>query len=180
MQIGNLEAIAMDLRNVPGDCAEFGCYEGESTIHIAKVFHPRRVWAWDTFSGMPDDGYIERLDQGNPPGKWTPGNNPLVAFAKTKMEIIPVVGKYSFTIPRWIEDMVCPTCGHKEPVKFAFVHVDCDHYDAYRRVLEFITPRMSPGGLVRFDDLDCPGAKQAIEEYIARTGRQRNNEWMRF
>lgn len=180
MVIHDLGRIATDLQKVPGDCAEFGCFEGESTIQIATEFKPRRVWAWDTFSGMPDDGYKPELDSSDPPGKWTPTNNPLIAFAKSGLDIIPIVGKYSFTIPRFMGEIPCQLCSHVTPVKFAFVHIDCDHYEAYRRVLDFITPRMSPGGLVRLDDLGCQGAKRATDEWLRQTGKSLNGEWIRF
>lgn len=142
----------------------------------------RRVWAWDTFAGMPDDGYIPHLDASDPPGKWTPNTNPILAFAKTGLDIIPIVGKYSFTIPRFPVDTECPTCKHREEVKFAFVHIDCDHYEAYRRVLEFVTPRMSLGGVIRLDDYhSCAGAKKATDEWCARTGKTlTTGEWIRF
>ena len=181
MRINDLDKIAADLSNVPGDCAEFGCFEGESTLQIAEVFKPRRVWAWDTFAGMPDDDYNADLDSGNPPGKWTPGEpHPIIKFAKSGLDIVPIVGKYSFTIPHFKDEMPCPLCKHAEPIRFAFVHIDCDHYEAYKRVLDFITPRMSTGGLVRWDDMDCKGAIKAIDEFLTRTGKQRNNEWIRF
>jgi O-methyltransferase len=178
----NLQEGIRKVRNIPGDAAEFGCFEGERTLQIAREFarvcgecgcsSPRRVWAWDTFSGMPDDNYIEDIDKENPPGKWTPHNNPLVEFVKTGLHIVPVVGLFSTTIPAF-ENM------HPE-VRFAFVHIDCDHYWAYKRVLEFIASRMSPGGLVKLDDLGCAGAKKATDEWLAATGKTLDGDWIRF
>lgn len=171
------------VRNIPGDAAEFGCFEGEKTILIAREFarpcgecghvSSRRVWAWDTFAGMPDDNYIEELDRSDPPGKWTPQNNPLVEFVKTGLHIVPVVGLFSTTIPAF--EQLHPD------VKFSFVHIDCDHYWAYKRVLEFITPRMSPGGMVKLDDYDsCAGAKKATNEWLSTVGKQLDDGWIKF
>lgn len=170
MTISNLEAIADSLKDVPGDCAEFGCFQGECTIQIARTFG-RRTWAWDTFSGMPDDGYIQELDENNPPGKWTPDNNPMLEFRKSGLDIVPIVGKFSDTIPRF-----------KEPTQFAFVHIDCDHYESYRRVLEFLKPRMSPGGLIRIDDYgDCAGCRKAVDEWVEQNGKILDDrQWIRF
>jgi hypothetical protein len=175
LKIDKMDKIVEKLREVPGDVAEFGCYEGENTEHMARAFGTRTVWAWDTFEGMPDDSYIEELDNSDPPGKWVPGKSPLPHFEHLNkdhgMNIHPVVGVFSKTIPAF---------EHPE-VRFAFVHIDCDHYHAYRRVLEFITPRMSPGGMVRLDDYGCcAGAKKATDEWLATTGHKLIEDFIYF
>ena len=183
MKIGNLETIAKQLEDVPGDVAEFGCFEGENTEHMARCFKGRRVWAWDTFEGMPDDGYIPEIDNSDPPGKWKPGTKPLEHFATLRtqhgMDICPVKGIFSLTIPYWELQV---HYGDMEDVKFAFVHIDCDHYVAYQRVLKFIQPRMSPGGIVRLDDYGCcAGARKATDEWIKETGYTlKDKEWIYF
>ena len=183
MKIGNLETIAKQLEDVPGDVAEFGCFEGENTEHMARCFKGRRVWAWDTFEGMPDDGYIPEIDNSDPPGKWKPCKDPLHHFAALRtshgMDIVPVKGIFSVTIPNWELQV---RYGEMADVKFAFVHVDCDHYHAYRRVLEFVTPRMSPGGMVRLDDYECcQGAKKATDEWLGKGGYKLDRkEWIQF
>ena len=131
------------------------------------------MWAWDTFAGMPDDNYIESIDKDNPPGKWQPANNPLVEFVKTGLHIVPVVGMFSVTIPAF--EILHPD------VKFAFVHIDCDHYWAYKRVLEFIHPRMSPGGIAKLDDYSsCAGAKKAADEWLHQHGKKLDGECIFF
>ena len=50
---------------------------------------------------------------------------------------------------------------------FAFVHLDFDFYESTRAALEWLIPRMSPGGVILFDDYEwhrCPGVKRAINE----------------
>ena len=145
MKIGNLETIAKQLEDVPGDVAEFGCFEGENTEHMARCFKGRRVWAWDTFEGMPDDGYIPEIDNSDPPGKWKPCTRPLHHFAALRthhgMDICPVKGIFSVTIPNWELQV---RYGEMADVKFAFVHIDCDHYHAYRgcwSLLPLVCPR---------------------------------------
>ncbi len=154
---------------VEGDAAEFGVYEGEKTLLMERTLG-RKVWAWDTFEGMPDDNYIESLDKMDPPGKWTPGFDVIKSFTDKNIEVVK--GKFSDTIPAF----------GREEVKFAFVHVDCDHYWAYKRVLAFITPRMSPGGIVKLDDYECcAGAKKATDEWCSETGHKLNSgEWIQF
>jgi O-methyltransferase len=155
------------LRNVPGDFAEFGVYQGDRCMEMARDDPKRHIWAWDTFQGMPDDNYIEQLDNSDPPGKWLPAGDIIKKFATSGYYITPVIGKFSDTIPSF---------EHQDPehrIRFAFVHVDCDHYWAYHRVLRFIAPRMSPGGVVRLDDYGtCAGAKKATDEWCEESGHK--------
>jgi hypothetical protein len=54
--------------------------------------------------------------------------------------------------------------------RFCFVHVDVDLYEPTRAALEFFHPRLSPGGVVLFDDYGfstCPGARRAVDEFAA-------------
>lgn len=151
------------IKDIPGDMAEFGCFEGGITMQLAEL--GRRVWAWDTFEGMPDDDYIEAWDNSDPPGKWKPGNDPLQQFKDSGFDIVPVVGKFSETIPRI--ELEYPD------LRFSFVHVDCDHYHAYRRVLAYLTSHMSPGGVVKLDDYGCcKGAQIATDEWLATHNKQ--------
>jgi hypothetical protein len=53
---------------------------------------------------------------------------------------------------------------------FAFVHLDVDLYDPTLASLLFFYPRLSPGGVLLFDDYGlekCPGVRQAIDEFFA-------------
>src|SRR5579862_3292468 len=127
--------------DVPGDFAEFGCFEGHRTRPLAEraAKEGRKMYAWDTFAGMPDDDYIAELDNSNPPGKWKSGRNVIADLSAYEHPIVLVVGKFSETIPPFERD-------HPE-IRYAFIHIDCDHYHAYRRVYEHVAPRMSPGGI---------------------------------
>jgi O-methyltransferase len=185
----NVDEALGRVKDVPGDMAEFGVYEGNHTIRMADRYPERWVWAWDTFSGMPDDGYVEALDSSDPPGKWKPQRDVLKVFGEMKLlKIVPVVGKFSDTIPAFpfLERAV------GRDVKFSFVHVDCDHYSGHKMVLNFIAPRMAAGGIVLFDDPGLPGAKKAIDEWLEstkvkcdscghETGRKlEENKWVQF
>ncbi len=52
---------------------------------------------------------------------------------------------------------------------FAFVHLDCDTYSAYRECLAYFYPRLSPAGIIVFDEYDdeaWPGCKIAVDEFF--------------
>ena len=52
---------------------------------------------------------------------------------------------------------------------FCFVHADADVYPSTKDICEFFYPRLTPGGLIIFDDYGysgAPGAKKAVDEYF--------------
>lgn len=54
--------------------------------------------------------------------------------------------------------------------RFAFVHIDVDHYQPTRDSIEFFYPRLNPGAIVINDDYGyttCPGATKAMDEFLA-------------
>ena len=49
----------------------------------------------------------------------------------------------------------------------AYTHVDCDWYDPVKLCLDFIAPKLSPGGMVVLDDYhDYGGARLAVDEFL--------------
>ena len=54
--------------------------------------------------------------------------------------------------------------------RFSFVHLDCDIYDAYKQTLKYFYPRMSPEGIILFDEYNdppWPGYNLAVDEFLA-------------
>ena len=53
-------------------------------------------------------------------------------------------------------------------IKFSCVLLDCDLYESYKDVLNFVWDRLSPGGLIYLDEyysLKYPGARIAVNEF---------------
>ncbi len=53
--------------------------------------------------------------------------------------------------------------------RYSFVHLDCDIYGSYRQCLEYFYPRMTPGGIILFDEYNdppWPGCNKAIDEFL--------------
>ncbi len=49
----------------------------------------------------------------------------------------------------------------------AFVHLDCDQYRSYHEAIEFLLPKMVPGGVMWFDDSPAlDGARKAVTEFF--------------
>lgn len=70
------------------------------------------------------------------------------------------------TVPGLFEDTLRPV----GPV--AFAHLDCDWYDSVRVCIERITPVLSVGGMMVFDDYSSySGCKRAVDEWLAADSR---------
>lgn len=55
-------------------------------------------------------------------------------------------------------------------LKFCFAHIDLDLHQSILDALEFIYPRMTPHGVIIFDDYgfaSCPGARKAVDDFFA-------------
>jgi hypothetical protein len=144
------------------DIIEFGSFRGGSAVFLATMLRelalPYKVYALDTFSGMPKtnammdlhnegdfrecdhDGLLEFIER-----------NRLSAYVET------VKGRFDQTLPRLIAQ------GHR----FGLAHCDCDVYDAVKYVCANAPDYMADGGYIAFDDPlhgSCLGAFTAVEE----------------
>ena len=71
-----------------------------------------------------------------------------------------IKGFFEDTLPRISEE------------RFSLAHLDCDLYTSYKTCLEFVYPRMLPGGVIVLDDYRLPanvypGADKAVDEFFA-------------
>lgn len=160
----DFDVLVPPLLDLKGDIAEFGVYEGLNTRALCK--YGRRVWAFDTYSGIPASRFRKEWDFPNPPGKWVPRYNPDILFYGNPL-VTPVVGEFQNTLPQTDASIV-------------FAYVDCDLYESYQCALEWLASgHMVRGGVALCDDIwDCPGALLATKEFIDRHP-QLKIEWPR-
>jgi O-methyltransferase len=164
----------LEFNGISGDYAEFGSWGGR-TFGLAyqestKGSVPRKLWAFDSFQGLPgQDG----SDDDHP--QWQKGSMStsldefrLICRANgipdTAYEVLP--GYYDDTIGR--EDAL-PL---RLPRDIALAYVDCDLYCSTRTVLQFLSKRMKHGMIVAFDDYYCysatrfSGERRACIEFL--------------
>lgn len=136
----------------PAGCfVEVGVYQGGTAWHLAAAAESqcRPIYLYDTFCGIPYKGRIDSHEAGD--------------FKDTSSETVRQCLPYA----RVIEGIFPHSAVPMEPV--AFVHLDCDQYQAYLESLEYLEPRMVKGGMIWCDDVPClAGAAQAVSEF-ART-----------
>lgn len=143
--------------SVPGDFIELGVYRGLTTGFIADYLQFQNIekkwFLYDIFSGMPKDllnkdwnpGLYANVD----PQKWY--NDVLERF-KPYPNIQVIKGK--------VPDVLREKC----PEKIAFIHIDLNSAPAEIAALEFLLDRVSPGGILLFDDFGWTASNQQNRE----------------
>lgn len=130
-----------ELRDVYGDIAEFGVYNGGSTRVLARLWPHLTVWAFDTYSGMPREAFTEGLDH-DTPGSFKTGYTFQEMFGDFP-NIIPVRGLFEWAL------VALPLTP-----KIRFAYIDCDLFQSATTALWWLIDRqhLSPGGIIFLDD----------------------------
>lgn len=139
---------------VPGAIVECGVYCGSTLRMLAKATPHRRMYGFDTFKGLP--AAMWSTGEVHEPGDFADTSFDAVAAALADCPNVQLVQGEFPTSARGLEED-----------RFAFVHLDFDFYESTRAALGWLLPRMSPGGVIVFDDYEwyrCPGVKRAIDE----------------
>jgi hypothetical protein len=167
--------------NVHGSVAECGVFAGGGIFawyHFASILEPYnhgcRVIGFDTFEGFPDVAERDTLHGGSEhlrPGAFSTHaeireeieslaaihdrNRPLGHIPRIEL----VAGDARETIPAWM-------ASHPH-LLLKLLYLDFDLYEPTRAALAHLLPRVVPGGIVAFDELNCaefPGETAALIE----------------
>jgi predicted O-methyltransferase YrrM len=132
----------------PGAFIEVGIYTGGSASVLTEIAQRqnRQIFLYDTFEGLPYSSHGDTHQVGE--------------FCYADYEHIKNSLPYA-TVTRGI----FPESAVDMP-DIAFAHLDVDQYESYVGCINYLKPRMVPGGIMWFDDYELPGAKQAIDELI--------------
>ncbi len=162
-------------QEIPGHFAECGVAAGGSAALLAAVIRryshvPRRLFAFDTFGGMPDPSAHD-IHGGQPADASGWGSGTCAAPEASLAEVCrklgvetmvePVKGLFADTLPR-----------HRERLgPIAFLHMDGDWYASTREILEQLYDPVSPGGCIQIDDYGYwDGCRKAVHEFERKRG----------
>lgn len=173
--------IAVGFNGITGDYAEFGCHTGttfklayeESTKaakHVtenANVFvSKRRLWAFDSFQGLP----ASTLTEDEHPA-WREGT---LCTTLEQFHTICANNKIPRndyeTVPGFYEVSLVDNSLSRAPADIALAFVDCDLYSSISTVLRFLLTRLKQGMILALDDYHCysntqvSGARRASVE----------------
>jgi O-methyltransferase len=132
-------------RPVVGDFVELGVFKAHTTTFVADYVGfqdwPRTWWLYDTFDGIPED----QIDAG-----WQNSNR--LNYEGT-FSFEPVRDSLArFPNIKVIQGRVPEILAEQAPEKIAFLHVDLNNATAEVQALDVLFDRISPGGVIVFDD----------------------------
>ncbi len=185
---GLLDAIAyLGERTIPGDIVECGVWHGGSVMAAAfgllrAPTVERKLWLYDTFEGMTEPSSSDvRLRDGLKAEDIYDAEVTLPEFAKSEwfwvraalevvQENIARTG-YPPDLFRFVPGRVEDTIPAVMPESIALLRLDTDWYASTKHELEYLIPRLSPGGVLIIDDYHYwRGSRQAVDEYFAASG----------
>ena len=169
---------ALSFNEVSGDYVEFGCWGGVTFSlayqEIQRAGRPRKLWAFDSFQGLPQKSGPEDEHP-----VWNAG-----ALAMSLDEFHRVcknagVPRDAYeVIPGFYEDTLFGNRAamRRLPNDVALPYIDCDMYSSTSAVLRYLAPVTKNGMIVAFDDYYCvsqtalSGERRALLEFTrART-----------
>jgi hypothetical protein len=156
---------------LPGDVIECGVFRGMSLRRIGLVLSEtapdKSLYGLDSFEGFPSER-VSKVDQAFL--RFLP-----LLRRKFKMcndtpdrlqRFFDCYGIRGQTVRGFFSQTLSQFSSHQ----FCFVHLDCDIYESYKECLDFLYPRLIPGGVIVFDDYRSPkwpGAEKAVDEFFA-------------
>ncbi len=155
-----LYSLARQALGSAGAFLEAGVYRGGTARLLRRVIEEsgglRRLYLFDTFAGMPATrGDVDLHKSGD--------------FADTSLEAVAgFVGGEDWIIYR--KGLIPDTFAGLESERFAFAHIDVDIFQSVADCCRFIYDRLTPGGILLFDDYglpSCPGARAAVDEFFS-------------
>lgn len=150
-----------------GDVMECGVWRGGSAKLIYESIYRnatgKRLHLFDSFEGMREiDAAQDRHEAGD--------------FKDTSLDLVKgfvmgsaTAGDSESTVAfhkGWIPESFAGL----DDLKLCFAHIDLDLYQSILDTLAFVYPRLSPRGVIVFDDYgfaSCSGARKAVDEYFA-------------
>jgi O-methyltransferase len=154
-----LETLQQALR-LEGNVVECGVFRGGTALLEAMLIAERRTGCalllFDSFRGMPEttEGF-DSFGRGD--------------FGTTSAEVVrALLAPYPFV--QMHVGFIPETFPGSGLERIALSYVDVNIYKSVKDCIEYIYPRLVPGGFLIFDDYgypSCPGARRAVDEAFA-------------
>jgi O-methyltransferase len=133
--------------HVPGDFVECGVYQGFSSAVLCKYLNfatvPKTLYLYDTFSGLPTETS-------------TPEERDIwqAYYALDPQKLLNAVKKTFSPYPnvKIVQGIVPVTFTEACPEAISYLHIDMNSAQAEVLALDHLFDRVSPGGLIVFDD----------------------------
>lgn len=145
-------------KNIQGNVAELGVYQGDFAKRINQLFSDRKIYLFDTFEGFHPSDLEKDTEKGYSDGKQD--------FSGTSVE--KVLQKMAYPNNCIICQGHFPSTTYGIEDTFCFVNLDADLFDPIYEGLKYFYPRLSKGGYILVHDYnndDYLGAKEAVRQF---------------
>ena len=169
----------LEANGIGGAVVECGVWKGGSMMAAALALMQldsttRQIYLFDTFSGVPPPGPIDRDLNGRPAADWLRDESPAADHVRACCDLQTVRQAMILTRYPWKKLLFVP--GRVEemlpaeaPSRIALLRLDTDWYESTYHELEHLWPRLVDGGVLIIDDYGhWQGARRAVDEYFAR------------
>jgi len=150
-------------RNVAGNIAELGVYQGEQAALLNSLFPDRRIHLFDTFEGFSQSDISTEAKQGY-------SGAALGDFQDTSIE--RVMARMPHPEKVEVHQGLFPDSLNGLEDSFAFVSLDVDLFEPTLAGLEYFYPRLSRGGFIFVHDYNnrrYAGVRHAVDSFLANT-----------
>lgn len=146
-------------RNIQGDVAEVGVFQGEFAQYINAAFSDRTCYLCDTFEGFQPDEARQEIEEGNATEAFVDAyRNTSEDLVMEKMEYKDRVVIRKGFFPETMQDI---------DTTFAFVSIDMDFEESIYAGLCYFYPRLAQGGYIFLHDYNSSlyGVERAVDRY---------------
>jgi O-methyltransferase len=160
IRTSSLELVANEIydKNIIGNVAELGVYQGDFAKIINKAFPDRKLYLFDTFEGFDQRDIKTELEK-----NYSTGNQD---FSETSVEI--VLAKMENKNNCIIKKGFFPETAEGVNDTFSFVSIDVDLYEPMYKGLCFFYERLNNGGYIMLHDYNNKGyngVKDALRKF---------------
>lgn len=161
---------------IDGDYLEFGVYQGTTFSHAYQWMSPHfanmKFYAFDSFEGLPKPHGIDIVDGYSSHFYETQFSCSQEEFTQNILSKSVNLDKVKI-IKGWFDNTLSPEKAQGYDLKkIAVAWIDCDYYESTVPVLNFITPHLTAGSVIIFDDWRCYrnhpdfGEQRACREWL--------------
>ena len=165
--------LAIERERVPGDVVECGVWRGGNIILARKLAPERLCWLFDTFSGMTEPTALDIKPNGARAIDAFRAKTAARPWAAAPLDEVRGYFEETGTLDderlRFVVGPVEQTLRDPEhlPERIALLRLDTDWHASTKIELEFLYPRLVPGGFLIVDDYGhWLGARKAVDDYF--------------
>jgi hypothetical protein len=156
------------ITNLEGDIVECGVWRGGMSIFLSYVFQDKNIWVCDSYEGFqPIENAKHQYDKERHTQHYTHGaTGPLGISLEEVQSHFKNYGLEDQDRIKFLKGFVKDTLPTSGIEKISLLRVDVDAYSATLETLEELYPKVTPGGMIIFDDSCLYETKDAIIHYF--------------